>query len=301
MTLPGITELDIRLRVAGASDAGQARPENQDSFLIEDLTTSLIDDASQGAGRLPREAHETREIALGSTGALLMFADGMGGAASGRLAGRMATAHVLDSLTRHWVTQRGPSPERFVSCLRSAVEASNALIHEQSNMHPSYMGMGTTATVAGVLGDYVYLAQVGDSRAYLVRDGVCTQLTKDQSFANYALEMGVMSPDQVESSPQRNTLLQALGPSPTVDVDVTYQHLRRGDVLVLCSDGLFRVVTEEEIAEMAAQSLEGACERLVDLANERGSPDNVTVVVARFFGDGLDLPQRRDAVGHQPI
>lgn len=301
MSLPGVTELNIRIRVVGASDPGRERPENQDSFLITDLAETEIAKAAQGADRLHRGAYEAREIELGTMGVLLMVADGMGGAASGRLAGRMATAHVLDSMTRQWVTERGPSPERFVSCLRTAVEASNALIHEQSNMHPRYMGMGTTATVAGVLEDYLYLAQVGDSRAYLVRDGVCTQLTKDQSFANYAVEMGVMSPDQVQRSPQRNTLLQALGPTPAVDVDITYQHLRRGDMLVLCSDGLFRVVTESEIADIASESLEGACQRLVDLANERGSPDNVTVVVARFDGEGLDLPSQRDSVGHQPI
>lgn len=298
-TLPGFGGPPIRVEVCGASDPGVQRSENQDSFIIADLSEGQ---PTPGPGRpASGTSMETRQVVLGSMGLLLMVADGMGGAAGGRVASRMATSHVLSAMTETWLHERGPSPERFVSCLREAVRSSNTLIHEQSSRHPTYQGMGTTATVAGVLEDYLYLAQIGDSRAYLVRGGQCTQLTWDQSFENYAVDSGLMSPEEVQQSVHKNTILQALGPSPDVAVDLTFQHLRRGDLAVLCSDGLFRVVTEDEIASVASSDLVSACRALLDLAVARGAPDNVTVLLARFDGEGLQEPGPGDPVGRQPV
>lgn len=230
-----------------------------------------------------------------------MVADGMGGAAGGRVASRMATSHVLTSVVSRWTRERGPSPSRFIACIEDAVQASNVLIHEQSNRHPAYHGMGTTATIAGVFEDHLYLAQIGDSRAYLVRGGRCVQLTRDQSFENFAVQRGLMSPDEVEKSAHRNMILQALGPNAKVEADLTYQLLRLGDVLVVCSDGLFRVVEEPEIAAAADMDVADACDALVEMAKDRGAPDNVTVLLARFGGDGLRPPNATDPVGRQPL
>lgn len=289
----------VRVRVCGASDPGVQRAENQDSFLIADLSEPERD------LRLPSPGEEARprvrEMDVGSRGALFMVADGMGGAAGGRVASRMATSHVLASIASRWTRERGPSPSRFIACIEEAVRASNALIHEQSNRHPAYHGMGTTATIAGVFEDYLYLAQIGDSRAYLVRGGRCTQLTRDQSFENFAVQRGLMSQDEVEQSAHKNVILQALGPHSTVEADLTFQHLRLGDVLVLCSDGLFRVVEEPEIAAAAAADVGEGCDGLVALARERGAPDNVTVLLARFGGEGLRPPSAADPVGRQPL
>ncbi len=299
MTLPGFAGPSVRVKVCGVSDPGVQRSQNQDSFVMADLSEGK--DITAPRPRKSESSMESRQVELGSLGLLLMVADGMGGAAGGKVASRMATSHVLASIAENWIPERGPSPERFISCLREAVRASNTLIYEQSNRHPAYEGMGTTATVAGVLEDYLYLAQIGDSRAYLVREGLCTQLTWDQSFENYAIESGWMSPQEVQQSQHKNTILQALGPAPSVEVDLTFQHLRRGDLLVLCSDGLFRVVSEPEIASCASHDVESACTALIEMAIARGAPDNVTVLLARFEGEGLQMPETGDAVGRQPV
>src|SRR5437773_7130395 len=124
--------------------------------------------------------------------------------------------------------------------------------------------MGTTTTAVGVLGDHVYLAQVGDSRAYLIRGGVATQLTKDQSLMQRPVEAGELTEEEAAQSERRNIILQALGPDAKVKVDLTHQELRRGDLLVLCSDGLSGLVKKEEIAEITgnATDLQAACDRL---------------------------------------
>lgn len=301
MTVPGLDGPKIRIRIGAASDPGMERSENQDSFLIADLADLSENGNRDGQPGSDPSATRARDIDLSSMGALLMVADGMGGAAGGRVASKMATSHVLASVSARWASERGPSPERFVACIEEAVNASNTLIHEQSTMHPAYAGMGTTATVAGVYEDYLYLAQVGDSRAYLVRNRRCTQLTWDQSFENYAVESGWMSHEEVERSVHRNMIMQALGPSDSVDADLTFQHLRLDDVLVLCSDGLFRVVSEEEIAEATRDDVVAGCASLIEMARSRGAPDNVTVLLARFDGPGLHSPEDDDPIGRQPV
>ena len=161
--------------------------------------------------------------------------------------------------------------------------------------------MGTTTTAVGVLGDHVFLTQVGDSRAYLIRNGVAHQLTKDQSLMQRLVEAGELTEEEAAQSERRNIILQALGPDAKVKVDLTHQELRRGDVLVLCSDGLSGQVKKEEIAEVTgpATDLPAACEHLIGLANSRGGPDNITVIVARFDGEGLRAADVREEVGHQ--
>ncbi|HMI58350.1 MAG TPA: hypothetical protein VK511_09890, partial [Gemmatimonadaceae bacterium] len=152
-----------------------------------------------------------------------------------------------------------------------------------------------------LLGDTLYLAQVGDSRAYLVRNGVALQITKDQSLMQRLIEAGELTPEEAERSERRNIILQALGPEPTVKIDLTYQKVRRGDTLVLCTDGLSGLVRKDEIAEILQESnddLLTACKELIDRANENGGPDNITVIVARFEGEGLITPEEAEAVGH---
>jgi protein phosphatase len=161
--------------------------------------------------------------------------------------------------------------------------------------------MGTTATVAGLLGDTLYVAQVGDSRAYLVRDGVARQITKDQSLMQKLIEAGELTEEEAAQSERRNIILQALGPEPMIKIDLTHQQVRRGDVLVLCSDGLSGQVSKEEIARVVTEEpdLVSACKRLIDLANENGGPDNITVIAARFDGSRLNPPGTADEVGHR--
>jgi len=142
---------------------------------------------------------------------------------------------------------------------------------------------------------------VGDSRAYLVRDGVARQITKDQSLMQKLIEAGELTEEEAEHSERRNIILQALGPEASIKVDMTHQTVRRGDTLVLCSDGLSGQVTKDDIAQVVTteSDLTNACRELIDRANANGGPDNITVILARFDGPGLQGEGTIDEVGHK--
>jgi protein phosphatase len=181
------------------------------------------------------------------------------------------------------------------------VELANQQIYAYAREHPDVRGMGTTVTAAGIFGDELYLTQIGDSRGYLIRNGEAFQLTRDQSLTQRLVDAGELTEEEAEQSERRNIILQALGPDPRVKVDLSRQRLRRGDVLILCSDGLSGVVKREEFAQIVEETadLPSLCSALIDLANERGGPDNVTVVAARFDGDGLPEPDAGDGAGYE--
>jgi PPM family protein phosphatase len=285
------------IRVGGRSDQGCTRSENQDDFIVADLALAAADGVL-----LKTDGHvgiEQRE--LGPRGLLLVVADGMGGASAGGLASRLATMWIHQEIIDGWAAERSTAPDRFIGVLGAAVERANERIFKQASSDRELDGMGSTATVAGILDGYAYLAQVGDSRGYLVRSGTCTQLTRDQSMVQALVDAGTMTEEEAERSERRNVILQALGTRAHVDVDLTFQALRRGDVLVLCSDGLTRVVRADEIAAHVGgvPDPQLACDALVALANERGAPDNVTVVVAQVGGDGLQPPVSDDHVGRR--
>jgi protein phosphatase len=280
---------EIVVHVYGRSDVGRAREHNEDAFAVADLSTGTV--------TLAPEAHTYR---VGERGLLFMVADGMGGAAAGELASAMAVDVVLDELRARWGNDPQHDPETFAARLRSSTETANSRIHRFSADHPEHRGMGTTATIAGLLGDTLYLAQVGDSRAYIVRDGVARQITKDQSLMQKLIEAGEITAEEAELSERKNIILQALGPEPVIRTDLTHQHVRRGDTLVLCSDGLSGQMKIEDIGKAITEekTLDAACTRLIDLANNNGGPDNITIVAARFEGDGLQPPNPRDPIGH---
>jgi protein phosphatase len=268
---------DIRLALCALTDLGRTRDHNEDTFLVADLT--------RGTTELVTEGMAT----VGPRGSLLMVADGMGGAAAGEVASAMATDIIFRHLLSTWSASREGSGDEFTLRIREAVELANARIHSYAKEHPDVRGMGTTATVVGVYGPRLHLAQVGDSRAYLVRHGNAVQLTKDQSLMQRLIDAGEMTEEQAAQSERRNIILQALGPDPRIRVDVTYQDVSRGDTLVICSDGLSGQVKRDEIGQAVteATTVQQAAERLIELANDRGGPDNITVVVARFEGPGL--------------
>lgn len=280
----------VIVHVFGRTDVGRTREHNEDAFVVADLT--------RGNATLQPEV---RTHVVGDRGTLFMVADGMGGAAAGEIASAMAIEVVMREVTGALGTGQPPSHEVFASAMKQATAAANAQIHAFALEHPEFRGMGTTATVAGVLGSTIYLAQVGDSRAYLVRDGVGRQITKDQSLIQKLIEAGEITEEEAELSERRNIILQALGPEPHIKVDLTHQQVRRGDVLVLCSDGLSGQVRPDEITAIVSeeQDLVAACKRMIDRANENGGPDNITVIAARFDGAGLSDATVEDAVGHR--
>jgi protein phosphatase len=280
----------IKIRVFGQSDVGKTRDHNEDNYLVADLTRK---------DNTPPAAE--REYELGERGLLLVVADGMGGAAAGELASEMATETIYKKLVGAWLAEEEATGQRFAYRMKEAVESANLEIHAYAKSHPENRGMGTTTTAVGILGDHIYVTQVGDSRAYLIRGGEAHQITKDQSLMQRLVEAGELTEEEAAQSERRNIILQALGPDPRIKVDLTHQEVRRGDLLVLCSDGLSGQVKKEEIAQaaMEARDLSAACTRLIAMANERGGPDNITVVAARLDGDGLRAAAAKEEVGHQ--
>ncbi len=273
----------IQVDVFGKTDLGQTRDHNEDTFIVADLT-------SDKASLLP----EVRHHDIGDRGSLFMVADGMGGAAAGELASAMAADLVHSHLASAWRDDPDNSLEQFALRLREALEIANRRIHSYAGQRPEVKGMGTTATAAGVLGTRLIMAQVGDSRAYLIRNGEAVQLTRDQSLTQRLVDAGEMTEEEAERSERRNIILQALGPEPNVVIELTIQELRLNDVLVLCSDGLTGNVKGDEIAKVVTAHPEpaDACSELIYMANDRGGPDNITVAIARFTGDALKAPGR---------
>ena len=280
----------IIVHVFGRTDVGRTREHNEDAFVVADLT--------HGNATLQPEV---RTHTLGDRGTLFMVADGMGGAAAGEIASAMAIEVVLNELMTMASEGDPPDSERFAAAIKRAAAAANVQIHQFALEHPEYRGMGTTATAAGLLGDTLYLAQVGDSRAYLVRNGQGQQITKDQSLMQKLIEAGEITEEEAELSERRNIILQALGPEYSIKVDLTFQNVRIGDTLIICSDGLSGQVRLDEITRVASEEpdLMQVCKRLIDRANENGGPDNITVIAARFEGAGLERPSDADAVGHK--
>ena len=283
MTLP------VQVSVFGKTDLGRTREHNEDTFLVADLSTG-------NASLHP----EVRQHKVGPRGSLFMVADGMGGAAAGELASAMAADLIYHHLATAWVSDGDASADRFAFRMKEAVELANQKIYGYAREHPEVRGMGTTVTAAGVNGHDLYLAQIGDSRAYLVRNGEAIQITKDQSLMQRLVDAGELTEEEAEHSERRNIILQALGPDPRVKVDLTRQTLRRGDTLIICSDGLSGLVKREEFSAIVAANpeLSDLCGALIDLANERGGTDNITVVTARFDGDGLPEPSASEDVGY---
>jgi protein phosphatase len=279
----------VKVSVFGKTDLGRTRDHNEDTFLVADLS-------SGNASLLP----EVREHEIGPRGSLFMVADGMGGAAAGELASEMAADLIYRHLSTAWAQDEDASPARFAFRMKEAVELANQQIYGYAREHPEVRGMGTTVTAAGVFGEDLYLTQIGDSRGYLVRSGTAIQLTRDQSLMQRLVDAGELTQEEAEQSERRNIILQALGPDPRVKVDLSRQVLRRGDTLLICSDGLSGLVKREEFADMVAahNDLPSLCTALIDLANERGGPDNITVVAVRFDGEGLPEPDAAEDVGY---
>jgi protein phosphatase len=235
----------MRLAAIGATDVGLKRRHNEDAFLI-----------------MPEAG-------------LFAVADGLGGHASGEVASRMA----VDHLAGCFGSLAGSPEER----LRSAFRAANQSVFARSGADPHHSGMGTTL-VAGhfVEGGALAVAHVGDSRAYLFREGRLTRLTEDHSLLQDFIRQSSPTPEEIDAFPHKNVIVRALGMRATVEVDVRLVEAREGDLLLLCCDGLFGMLPDEQMAEILR--LEGseilrANQLLVDAANAAGGADNVTSVL----------------------
>ena len=217
---------------------------------------------------------------------VFVVADGMGGAQAGEVASKIAIETFEKGLP-----DSGSPEERLAERVREA----NHEIHELSRTDRERAGMGTTLTAAYVDDTAVAIAHVGDSRAYLFRDGALERLTQDHSLVEELVRQRKLTPEQAAGHPQRSIITRALGPEASVEVDTWTYPVRAGDILLLCSDGLTTMISEDRVAEILrdAESLEGTADALIDAANEAGGRDNITVVLFRIeeVGDGAQVDQ----------
>ncbi|HET9552115.1 MAG TPA: Stp1/IreP family PP2C-type Ser/Thr phosphatase [Anaeromyxobacteraceae bacterium] len=252
----------MRLSVAGTTDVGLKRSHNEDAFLL-----------------LPEEH-------------LYCVADGMGGHASGEVASRIAVEEMAEffRLTGRddeatWPFAEDPARRPDENRVLTGVRLANARIHERAQGDERLQGMGTTLVCAHLTGGAAVIGHVGDSRAYLWRQGTLRQLTEDHSLLNDYLKTKKLTPEEVESFPHKNVIVRALGMKPTVEVDVLREPLQDGDVVLLCCDGLSGMVPDARIAELVRHGLgdlKAAAQSLVDAANEAGGVDNITCVLVQY-------------------
>ncbi len=253
----------LDLAAAKLTDVGRKRPHNEDY-----VEYYVPPDPQQQALK----------------GAIYLVADGMGGHQAGEVASQGAAESVIGQY------YGDPDPDVGTSLVR-AIRAANKQIHSQAQADPSKSGMGTTLVAAVVLGRKVYVANVGDSRAYLINRTTITQITEDHSWVEEQVRAGLLTPEQARKHPQRNLVTRALGSKPAVEVDLFEGEISAGDALLLCSDGLTGRVSDQEIATIVRENLPiEAARLLVALANERGGNDNITVLIVRAQEEQLTMP-----------
>lgn len=268
----------IEISVFAMSDVGRVRKNNEDNFVVCNLTTGEVS-----------LTPSLRNHRLGPRGTLFLVADGMGGEASGEVASQICTVTVPKRLYDNLKTLESISDTNFVLLLREAIEFANQIIFQKAQSHQAYRGMGTTTTAAALFGPYLFVAQVGDSRAYVIRNKTMVQLTRDQTFLNYLADIGAELPAEPEKDSRKSILTQAVGSSETLDVKVTYTKMRDGDCILVCSDGLYNMVKMPDLVSIVQRQepLPDRCQALIEMASEHGGTDNITVIMAELTGPGL--------------
>src|SRR6266436_8534078 len=278
----------MNVELHAKSDVGRVRRGNEDNFLLLDMNGPRTWRGSDG----PEAPEEMRHIELTDKGLVLVVSDGMGGALAGDVASRMAVDSVREMIMGG-NSEDGCDPEApLVECLKHATVFANHAIHNRSQEDSRCAGMGATFTGAAIHGDFLDLVQVGDSRGYIIRKDQIRLATKDQSLVQQLVDVGQISEAEAETHMFRNVILQALGAQGDVTPVTGRIRLRRGDTLLLCSDGLSGKLRSEDIQNIVAsnEDLSKACDELIAEANNRGGEDNITVILARFSGEELEEP-----------
>lgn len=250
-------------------------------------------------------SHNEDAIAISPEVGLAILADGMGGYNAGEVASGLASEFLLTRLEadlgewRNELKQRGP--EMLHALLQARIDGANTAIIEAADSEPKFYGMGTTLVLALFGDDVLTTLHLGDSRAYRLRDGTLTLLTRDHSLLQEQIDAGVLSPDEARASTNRNFVTRALGVDTQVDAEIADHELALGDVYLLCSDGLSDMISDEEIAAALSaagnedgDSLEAFAQKLVQLANEHGGRDNVSVILVRVAAPGTSRTSRAE-------
>lgn len=266
-------ELDVL--VAGASDVGQVREHNEDHFLVGDLDTrQTVELAAPWHGQ-------------GQRGPLLVVCDGMGGVEGGEIASELAAQVMWREMKSTPATR---DPEVFARLMRRAARVANHDVHALSRREPGLRGMGTTLSAAGVVNDRLVIATVGDSRAYVMRSGALVQVTRDQTLQSALIAAGH---SEGEAATAGGAILQALGVGPDVEPSLSIIELRKGDRVLLCSDGLHGLVGDPALALLLAEphTVAESVKLLIAAARAAGGSDNITAVVCELRGDRLSPPK----------
>jgi len=246
-----MTERDFSVHISGITDVGVVRQNNEDAIAYQ---------AEQG---------------------LVILADGMGGHNAGEVASQLA----VETVEQRLLQVIGEDAPAYDELLTDAIYQANTAVYERSKLVADCNGMGTTLVVACFDHDQAHIANVGDSRLYLYRDGALSQLTQDHSLVAEMVAKGFMSPQEARQSPQKNIITRAVGLQDEVEVDIYEQGLRVGDLYLLCSDGLSDVVDDETIhtcIEENISNIDALSRQLVDKALQAGGPDNVSVIVVQL-------------------
>ncbi len=278
----------MHVELHAKTDVGRVRRGNEDNFLVLELSAHRTWTGSDGV----EPPKELTGFELGDKGLVLVVSDGMGGALAGDVASRMAVDSVREMLMGS-ESEEGCDPQiPLVDCLKNATVYANLAIHHRSQEDSRCAGMGATFTGAAVRDDLLDLVQVGDSRAYIIRKDQIRLATKDQSLVQQLVDVGQISEAEAETHMFRNVILQALGAQSEVTPVTGRIRLKRGDTLLLCSDGLSGKLRTEDIQNIVTSNpdLGTACDELIAEANNRGGEDNITVVLARFSGNELQEP-----------
>ena len=259
--------MNIPVQAIGKTDIGRVRATNQDSMLV---------DNSSG---------------------LFIVADGMGGHAGGEIASRICIEQIQNEvkvkLEPLIAKTTGPHPDPILlNALANAINFASARIYEHSLEDPTLRGMGTTATVVKMVNGYAYCAHVGDSRFYLIRRGFLYQMTFDHSLVNEQVRAGILTPEEAEVHHLKNVITRSVGYQEEEDVDTLCVKVEKGDFLLLCSDGLHGKIVDTEISQITARRGCPAVQELVDIANDRGGEDNITLIIAEVKSDPFAATQR---------
>lgn len=238
----------------GLTDPGCVRPQNQDTYQIEQLDRNTL---------------------------LCVVCDGMGGAKSGNVASTLATDVFVQEVKNTYSS--GMNDEQIVLMLEDAVRLANFTVFDQAQQFEEFAGMGTTLVAALITSKRAVVLNIGDSRAYIINLGGIRQITVDHSVVQMMVDRGELTPEQARSYPGKNFITRALGTESSVICDVFHLDLQRDDCLLLCSDGLSNVIDDQEFLFEVVHGVnkEHCCERLLDIAKNRGAPDNVTSVLVQ--------------------
>lgn len=233
------------------TDIGRARTKNQDYYYISE------------------------------DGCINILADGMGGYAGGEVASCLATLSAKDYITEHFDKNLEYEKEQILEIIKNAMEYANLQVHNKAQENPELVQMGTTLEICLIYKEKMYVGHVGDSRVYRIRQGIIRKLTKDDSYVQKLVEDGTITKEEAKNHPKKNMLVKALGCETDLEVNVFYKKFLADDIILICSDGLTNMVSEEQIYNIINNNVEQAAENLINEANLNGGLDNITIIIIK--------------------